>query len=131
MIVVDASAWVDVSTGLANEELRTAVTSTGHWVVPEHFRLEAMNAIRGRWLGRQLSDVQLNDLTAQLIEAPVDIWPTAPLLPRVRALAANANSYDASYIALAEELGCPLVASDAKLSRIPGIRCRVIGFEGA
>ena len=118
-----------MATGLVDDVLREAVSSDGHWVVPEHFRLEVMNALRGRWLGRQLNDRQLNDLTAQLVDTPVDIWPTAGLLPRIRALAANANAYDASYLALAEELGCVLVASDAKLSRVPGIRCRVIGFE--
>lgn len=30
-------------------------------------------------------------------------------------------------LALAEELASPLVTADAKLSRVPGIRCRVLG----
>ncbi len=129
MIVIDASAWVDLATGVATARLVNAATTNGHWLVPEHFRLEGLNAVRGRWLGRQISDLQFNALTAELISTDVDVWPTAPLLPRVRALAANANAYDASYIALAEEVGSPLVTSDAKLARVPGIRCRVIGFD--
>lgn len=129
MIVIDACAWVDLATGVAPAHLVSAANSNGHWLVPEHFRLEGLNAVRGRWLGRQISDLQFDSLTAELISSDVDVWPTAPLLPRVRALAANANAYDASYIALAEVVGVPLVTSDKKLARIPGIRCRVIGFE--
>ena len=105
------------------------MASSGHWIVPEHFRAEAMNAIRGLWLGRKISVATLDDATAQLIRADLDVWPTAPLLPRMRQLADNANAYDAAYVALAEELGCVLVSSDSKFVRVPGIRCRVVGFE--
>ena len=128
MIVLDASAWVDVATGVAPPGLVDVAANSGHWLVPEHFRLEAMNAVRGRWLGRQINDLQMDALTADIVSIDVDVWPTAPLLPRIRGLAANANAYDASYIALAEELGCPVVTADARLARIPGIRCRVIDF---
>jgi predicted nucleic acid-binding protein len=127
MIVIDASAWVDIAIGEATEAVSEAMAADGHWVVPEHFRLETSNALRGRWLGKQLSDAQFDELTAQLSDTPVDVWPTAALLPRIRALAANANAYDASYIALAEELRASIVTADAKLGRVPGIRCRVIG----
>ena len=32
---------------------------------------------------------------------------------------------DASYVAVAELLGCPLLTGDARLSRAPGARCPV------
>lgn len=129
MIVVDSSAWVDWATNGGSARLYDALGSSGHWVVPQHFRLEAMNAARGLWLGRHLSAGEFDEVVEQLGTADLDEWPTASLIPRIRELAANANAYDAAYVALAEELGCAIVAADAKLARIPGIRCRVLGFD--
>jgi predicted nucleic acid-binding protein len=129
VIVLDTSAWVDLAIDDAAAPLVDAVRTSGHWLVPEHFRAEAMNAIRGLWLGRQITAATFDDATAQLIAADLDVWPTAPLLPRIRQLADNANAYDAAYVALAEELGCALVSSDSKFARIPGIQCRVVGYE--
>jgi predicted nucleic acid-binding protein len=128
VIVLDTSAWVDLAIDDAAPLLVDAMRSSGHWIVPEHFRTEAMNAIRGLWLGRKIGAATFDHATSQLIAADLDTWPTAPLLPRMRQLADNADAYDAAYVALAEELGCVLVSSDAKFARIPGIRCRVVGF---
>ena len=47
------------------------------------------------------------------------------LLARVWQLRGAVSPYDASYVALAEVLGLPLVTADARLSRAPGIRCTV------
>ncbi|MGH9064096.1 MAG: type II toxin-antitoxin system VapC family toxin [Acidimicrobiales bacterium] len=47
------------------------------------------------------------------------------LLPRVWALRHNLSSYDATYVALAEILGCPLVTADGRLATAPGVRCPV------
>jgi predicted nucleic acid-binding protein len=47
-------------------------------------------------------------------------FPTLPLLPAAWALRANLTSYDASYVTLADALGCTLVTADLKLSRAPG-----------
>jgi predicted nucleic acid-binding protein len=51
--------------------------------------------------------------------------PYQSLLPRVWELRANAGVYDALYLALAEELDCPLVTTDTKHVTVPGIRCQV------
>jgi predicted nucleic acid-binding protein len=48
-----------------------------------------------------------------------------PLLHRVWELRENVSAYDASYIALAESLGCDLVTADARLARAPGTRCAI------
>jgi predicted nucleic acid-binding protein len=83
--------------------------------------------VRGAWLGKQIDDEQFDRLTDRIAAQDLDVWPTAPLLPRIRQLAANATARDAAYLALAEEIGSPLVTADAKFSRVPGIQCRVIG----
>ena len=51
--------------------------------------------------------------------------PHRLLAPRVWELRDNLSAYDASYVALAEALQIPLVTTDARLARAPGIRCEV------
>lgn len=46
-------------------------------------------------------------------------------LGRMWTLRDNLSAYDAAYVALAELLDCPLVTTDARLSRAPGLRCEV------
>ena len=124
MIVVDASAFVELLVQRADPALRAALVRSGHWVVPEHFRIEVANGLRGLWLGRKIDDTGFEAALAQAATQRLDVWPSVPLMPRMRELAANA--YDAAYLALAEELGAPLVTIDAKYARVPGIRCRII-----
>jgi predicted nucleic acid-binding protein len=131
MIVVDASAWVELMTTSPAPELIQAMGSSGHWVVPEHFRIEALNAVRGLWIGRSVSTEQFAELCEALMSTDFDVWPSVGLIPRAAELAANASAYDAAYIALAEELGCSLVTRDARLARVPGVRCPIVGFAPA
>jgi predicted nucleic acid-binding protein len=130
MLVLDPSAFVDLELERATPELVDAMARTGHWVVPEHFRLEAFSAIRGVWLGGKISDADFDRIIRRLQMLDLDVRPTVPLLPRIRELASNATAYDAAYLALAEEIGSPLVTADAKFASIPGIRCRVVGWSG-
>ena len=72
-------------------------------------------------------------LTAADGWAALDTWrrlgvvrhPVGGLLDRVWELRENVSAYDASYLALAEALGCALLTADARLSRVPGLRCAV------
>ena len=50
-------------------------------------------------------------------------FPVVGLLPRIWELRDNLSASDASYIALAEVLDCPLVTADARLARAPGPNC--------
>jgi predicted nucleic acid-binding protein len=126
MIVLDASAFIALFGAGEQSPLVAALGRSGHWVVPEHFRAEVLSGLRGLWLGRKTDDDELDRAARVIASRPLDVWPTAPLIPRIRELAANATVYDAAYIALAEELGAPLVTVDAKYARVPGIRCRIL-----
>jgi predicted nucleic acid-binding protein len=44
---------------------------------------------------------------------------------RAYELRPNVTSYDATYIALAEVLGCELLTGDERLAKAPGPRCAV------
>ena len=46
-----------------------------------------------------------------------------PLMRRVHELRANVAAYDATYVALAEHLGCALLTADTHLAAAPKIRC--------
>ncbi len=52
-------------------------------------------------------------------------YPHDVLLDRVWELRANLSAYDASYVALAEALGLPLVTCDRRLALAPGVTCPV------
>jgi predicted nucleic acid-binding protein len=47
------------------------------------------------------------------------------LLGRIWQLRHNLSAYDATYVALAEALGCALLTADARLAAAPGVACDV------
>ena len=44
---------------------------------------------------------------------------------RAYELRANVTAYDATYVALAEGLGCELLTGDRRLANAPGSRCPI------
>jgi predicted nucleic acid-binding protein len=46
-------------------------------------------------------------------------------MPRAYELRANVSAYDATYVALAEQLDCALVTGDRRLAAAPGTRCAI------
>lgn len=122
MIVVDASAALSglLNAGAARQALADEQLHTPHLIDSE-----IAQALRRR--------VSSGDLTADDAWAALDTWrrlgmtryPAAGLLARVWHLRDNLSAYDATYVALAEHLGCALVTADARLSRAPGLTCPI------
>jgi predicted nucleic acid-binding protein len=52
-------------------------------------------------------------------------YPAHTLAGRVWELRENLSVYDATYVALAEALGCDLLTADARITRAPRIRCNI------
>jgi predicted nucleic acid-binding protein len=122
MIVVDASAALSalLNAGPARGTLADEQVHVPHLIDPE-----IANGLR-RVVAR-------GQIPADAGWAALDVWrrlgmvryPVFGILERVWELRANLSAYDATYVALAEHLGCPLVTSDARISRATGIRCPV------
>ncbi|MDQ3433057.1 MAG: type II toxin-antitoxin system VapC family toxin [Actinomycetota bacterium] len=127
MIVVDASALTNALTddGPVGTSSRVELARDAHWAGPEHLVVEVFSAVRGRWLGRQIRERRAGDALTALANATVDLVATAPLLDRMWELRSNVTGYAAAYLAVAETFGCALVTADARLARIPDLRCEV------
>ena len=60
-----------------------------------------------------------------LVDLSIVRYSHGPLLHRMWALRDNGSAYDAAYVALAEELGAPLLTLDARLARAGGHRAKI------
>lgn len=120
MIVVDASAAVlallndgDARAQLANEAL----------AVPHLADSEIVQALR--------SQVRRGDVSAGDAQRALNVWGqlgiqrvgSVGMLHRMWELRDNLTAYDATYVALAEALDCPLLSADQRLAGAPGPNC--------
>ena len=120
MIVLDASAVVEML--IDSEKGRVAqehfVAEQSH--APELISYEVLSAIRGRAYGKRLTRAEAFAamLEFERIEDTLQLWPLLEVMTeRAVDLSANVSPYDATYVALAEILPCPLVTADARLGR--------------
>ena len=127
MIVVDASAGL---AALLNAGPARAAIGSEQLHAPHLIDSEVANGLRRRVAGGEIGSTQG--------WAALDVWrhlgiaryPVFALLDRVWELRENLSAYDASYVALAEELDCGLLTADARLARAPGVRCTVAVVPG-
>jgi len=133
MIVVDASALVLAlaDEGARGEAARAALAADGEWVAPEHVVIEVMQSLRGLYLARELGAARVAELAAQLPGLAIRKVEVAPLLGRIWELKDNLTPDDAAYVAVAEQLGAPLVTADLRLMRASGPRCEIRGIGPA
>ncbi|WP_161606109.1 type II toxin-antitoxin system VapC family toxin [Microlunatus speluncae] len=126
MLVIDASAFVDLTLGTATEAMVAQVAADGDWHAPEHLTVEVASAFRGLWRGGVLDDAAFSAAVVRLTTARITGCPVRLLLSRIVELAPNLSAYDAAYVALAERLEAPLVTADRRLASLSSARCRFI-----
>jgi len=122
VIVVDASAALSA---LLNAGPARSALASERLHAPHLVDSEIVHALRRRVMARQL--------LAGAAWTALDSWrrlgmtryAVFSLLDRVWELRENVSAYDASYVALAELLECPLLTADDRLSRAPGVRCAI------
>jgi predicted nucleic acid-binding protein len=120
VIVVDASAAV---LGLLNDGDSRQVLGAEDVSVPHLVDSEIAQALRAQVRRGKVDPGDAGRALARWAELGVRRHPAVGLLPRIWGLRDNVTAYDATYVALAEALGCPLLTGDARLAAAPGPRC--------
>lgn len=124
MLVVDSSvvvaALVDGGpTGAWAESMLLSVPLAAPHLMP----VEVANVLRRAAASGNISPDAASLAHADLGLLRVELFPYGPVATRVWQLRSSITSYDAWYVALAEDLGATLATLDARLSRAPGPRC--------
>lgn len=122
MIVVDASAVVLAL--LADGEAR-AMLSVETVVCPHLTDSEIAQSLRRL--------VHQGEIEAQHAQRALAVWAAmgvervgvVGLLDRIWELRDNVSAYDATYVAVAETMGAPLLTADGRLASAPGPRCPI------
>lgn len=127
MIVIDASVLANVvgDDGPAGRSARDRIAAAAQWSAPDLVDVETVSVLRRRWRAGDLTARRFRSAVTDLISLPIVRFPTGPLMIRAYELRSNVTPYDATYVALAEGLSCPLVSADRRLAQAPGIRCDV------
>lgn len=123
-LVVDASAIVAllIEPGEIGERIgRRLAGSQPH--APDHLPVEVANVIRRRRNARLLTTAEARLALEDFWSLPIVLWPFEVLRSRAWELGENLSSYDAAYVALAEQLQAPLLTGDARIGRAPGPGC--------
>jgi len=124
--VLDASAVMAVVAG--DDARGAALTSRltqANLIAPTLLPYEVTNAIRRRWSGGVTSVEQATQALENLAALNIELFQWAILADRVWVLRGSITSYDASYVALAEIMDCPLLTADAKLAAMAPPTCQV------
>ena len=125
--MVDASVLVNAigDDGPAGDLARTEIRAAGSLSAPDLIDIEVVHVLRRLWLTKMLTLKRFSNAVDDLVDLPMDRYPALPFIRRVYELRSNVSAYDATYVALAEQLGCELLTVDGRLSRASGVRCPV------
>jgi len=127
VIVVDASVLANVvgDDAADGQVACDRISDDSEIAMPDLGDVETVAVLRRRWLAGDLTDERFAQGVAVLVALPIERFPVGPFMPRAFELRANVTAYDATYVALAEQLGCSLVTGDGRLALAPGVRCPV------
>lgn len=126
--MIDASVFVDalVVAGPAGVAARAALSDHQVLPVPAVFPAEVTSALSALVRRREMSSARAASALDQLLAVRTVQFPFEPFGRRAWELRDNLTVYDAWYVALAEQLGLPLVTADSRLATAAGPRCSVV-----
>jgi predicted nucleic acid-binding protein len=120
MIVLDASAAVLALLNDGDARRSLAVETVA---VPHLADSEIAHALRAQVVRGNVNASQAGTALDRWTRLGLSRYPAHGLLARIWQLRESLTAYDATYVALAEALACPLVTADARLARAPGPVC--------
>jgi predicted nucleic acid-binding protein len=128
LIVLDASAAVEILARSKAGLAAAAVLAQEQLTAPAHFDAEVYGAFRRHFRRGLLLRKDLDDVVARLVTLAVDRVALPALLPAAHALADALSTGDAFYVALARLRAVELVTADARLGSTARrfVRVRVI-----
>jgi len=127
MIVLDASAALSalMNSGAARSKIASEQLHAPHLI-----DTEIASGLRRQVAGGTVGAEQARSMIRVWQAIGISRYAGAAMLERIWELRDNLSAYDATYVALAEELGCELLTADRRLGRAPGIRCVVSTVPG-
>jgi predicted nucleic acid-binding protein len=132
MLVVDTSAVLealaarDPAPGLVER-----LAQDGDLHGPHLIDTEVLHALRRMNMRREISDERAADTRSDLAQLALVRYPHEPLNDRVWELRHNLTAYDATFVALAEALGVPLITCDTRLASASGHGAHVELFSAS
>ncbi len=129
MIVLDTSAGLhSLLAERPDPSLIARVRGAGSIHVPHLIDVEVLSALRGLVRGKKLTEDRARDAWTDFAALRMLRYPMSGLAAHVWTLRHRMTAYDATFVALAQALGCPLVTSDHKLARTAGRHAEVEVF---
>ena len=128
MIVVDASAALDLLLRTSRgREISSRLRQAEHTLhAPHLIDIEVLQVIRRYTMRKVITASRAEEAIRDFLDLPMERYPHEMLLPRIWELRHNATAYDASYLALSELLGAPLITCDAGLAASAGHAAQVV-----
>jgi predicted nucleic acid-binding protein len=118
MMVIDTSALVSALTEEPPlQAMWDLLTGTGELHVPHLLDYEFRNALRGMILRKEIAAARAEGACQVKDSMSLIRHPEAVTGQRAWELRDSFTIYDASYVALAESMGCALLTSDGKIAR--------------
>ncbi len=127
MIVVDASAAL---AALLNDRQARRLIGAERLHTPQLIDSEITSGLRRLVQRNQLSADDGWNVLQTWRSLSVTRYPVYGLFERMWEIRENLSAYDATYVALAETLDCPLVTADARLGNAGQARCAVTVVRG-
>jgi predicted nucleic acid-binding protein len=126
MLVVDASAVVNALVGRPpDHQLVARLGADGDLHAPHLLDVELLHTLRRLVTTDRLTEDRAADARTDFADLTIVRYPHHPLADRIWRLRHNLTAYDATFVALSEALGVPLVTCDQRLAAAPGHQARV------
>ena len=97
-----------------------------HLHLPDVAFVETAHLLRRAEFGSVLSPTESTEALAYLLALDVEVWGFHDLAGRAWDLRHNVTPYDATYVALAEQIDATLITLDERLRGAPGLQCEVV-----